>query len=426
MSVPEDDRTNTRSCRSLWPSGRWRADASARTTPRTTTLPRVLRAPAPSSVSTSQPRGRRRQQPVAHRVVRLRGGWRGAAGRRRALRVRPTFRSAPLVEGVLRGSVSTARGSFIRRRRRRRDRARAASRFRLQARCGASRARCCATAARRPLAAAAPCVNKAVTVSHDGGNSFSPSDVVFFLACDVHVRFGLGRCRDGHAGRAVQGGCSAGVEGRLRNRFPDAARRRTFADTAAAAAAWRGAFRRARRRSASPFPENGAAPGIAGRAEPRSAASVRASPTATAWRAPAGQDDRGGGEGPRVGHRRLRGRRRRRDGVRRRPTRRPRVGRHRHVRRARGQLQREVGLGRGGARRRARVAKMSSVVLRSTSIRECPRRRRRAFFFFCWYTTCARVRGESRRRSTSIDVRFVFVSVARLVRLTRARGRRWR
>ena len=89
---------------------------------------------------------------------------------------------------------------------------------------------------RERLGTLAPCVNKTVTVSHDGGASFSPSDVFFFLFCDVHVSVSgsdvVGTGTPGNPYKTLQRGVEAALS---TPRFPDAVKQRTFADTAAAA-----------------------------------------------------------------------------------------------------------------------------------------------------------------------------------------------
>jgi hypothetical protein len=96
---------------------------------------------------------------------------------------------------------------------------------------------------RERLGTLAPCVNKTVTVSHDGGASFSPSDVFFFLFCDVHVSVSgsdvVGTGTPGNPYKTLQRGVEAALS---TPRFPDAVKQRTFADTAAAASYGAGAF----------------------------------------------------------------------------------------------------------------------------------------------------------------------------------------
>jgi hypothetical protein len=90
---------------------------------------------------------------------------------------------------------------------------------------------------REALATLAPCVNKTVTVSHDGGGSFSRADVAFFLFCDVHVSVSgsdvVGTGTPGNPYKTLQRGVEAALAA---PRFPETKRQRTFFETAAAAA----------------------------------------------------------------------------------------------------------------------------------------------------------------------------------------------
>ena len=90
---------------------------------------------------------------------------------------------------------------------------------------------------REALATLAPCVNKTVTVSHDGGGSFSRSDVAFFLFCDVHVSVSgsdvVGTGTPGNPYKTLQRGVEAALAA---PRFPETKYQRTFFETAAAAA----------------------------------------------------------------------------------------------------------------------------------------------------------------------------------------------
>ena len=90
---------------------------------------------------------------------------------------------------------------------------------------------------REALATLAPCVNKTVTVSHDGGGSFSRSDVAFFLFCDVHVSVSgsdvVGTGTPGNPYKTLQRGVEAALAA---PRIPETKDQRTFFETAAAAA----------------------------------------------------------------------------------------------------------------------------------------------------------------------------------------------
>ena len=96
---------------------------------------------------------------------------------------------------------------------------------------------------REVLATLSPCVNKTLTVSHDGGGSFSKADVAFFLFCDVHVSVSgsdvVGTGTPGNPYKTLQRGVEAALAA---PRFPDAVKQRTFAETAAAAAYGPGGF----------------------------------------------------------------------------------------------------------------------------------------------------------------------------------------
>lgn len=79
-----------------------------------------------------------------------------------------------------------------------------------------------------------PCVNKTVTVSHDGGASWSESGAVFFLFCDVFVSVsgsdvvGVGTPRNPY--KTLQRAVEASLG---RPKFPEKKRQRSFSETAA-------------------------------------------------------------------------------------------------------------------------------------------------------------------------------------------------
>ena len=89
----------------------------------------------------------------------------------------------------------------------------------------------------------APCVNKTVTVSHDGGRTWSASDLVFFLFCDVHVSVSgsdvVGTGVPGNPYKTLQRGIEAALG---RPKFPERRRQRTFAQTASRATYGQGGF----------------------------------------------------------------------------------------------------------------------------------------------------------------------------------------
>lgn len=84
------------------------------------------------------------------------------------------------------------------------------------------------------LSSLSPCVNKTVTVSFDGGASWSSSDKIFFLFCDVFVSVsgsdvvGVGTPKNPY--KTLQRAVEASL---ARPKFPEKQKQRTFQETAA-------------------------------------------------------------------------------------------------------------------------------------------------------------------------------------------------